>query len=453
MLKIIIVEDDKFFRKSMEMALGQYGAIQTAGNLNDAMALLDDGVFDVGFFDLNLGLTDVDGIELIKMAKQKGITSIALTSNEDREVIRNAYDAGCSHYFGKLDFDTQVDQRIGAFLKNLDSRDWEKVFKNEFVTQDDFLISRLKHLREQIINYDQKVLITGPSGVGKSRVAKIIHKMTMDNAPFVHVNLSELSESMIESELFGHKKGAFTGATSDKKGLLEKANGGTLFLDEIGTLSLNLQKKLLRVIEEKTFSPVGSTEVIRSDYRLITATCDDLGKLVESEKFRVDFYFRIKGIEVNIPALKERRKDIPLLMDYFFNLSPRKIVLNHDAELSLCSYDWYGNVRELENLVKELINTSKGIISKSDLPRHIVNNVNPLMSDSHFSEGWLNSEMKKYIEEFGLPALVQEIEKESLATTFLECKGKTNEITRRLKISKSLYYRILNEIKDKLPSF
>ncbi|MBT5095359.1 MAG: sigma-54-dependent Fis family transcriptional regulator, partial [Halobacteriovoraceae bacterium] len=235
--------------------------------------------------------------------------------------------------------------------------------------------------------------------------------------------------------------------SEDKIGLIERADGGILFLDEIGCIPLTIQKKLLKVIEEKSFSPVGSTEIRTSSFQLISATCDDFAKLINNEEFRVDLYFRIKGLEINIPALKQRRGDVLPLIDFFISKSTKKIALNSEAEAALRLYDWFGNVRELENLVRELVGFSKGMVTINELPDYVIANENPTARELAVSDKYITKKMREHIKEQGLPALLNEIEKEAMDEALIECNGKINEVGRKLQISKSLLYRISKDLK------
>lgn len=448
MKKILVVEDDKYFRFNLVSQLQEYGQIVEAQNLQVALHMLKTQNISFVFSDLDLSENErLEGIEVIKKANEKNITSIALSGNDSKDIIKAAYKAGCDHYFVKQDFLENLKEHVGGILNSMDEDEFRSFFATKYITNDEELISKISYLRDLPRPREHKILITGPTGVGKTKIAKALHELSTDAGDFVHVNLSELSENLIESELFGHVKGAFTGATSDKEGLLSRANGGTLFLDEIGTIPIHIQKKLLKAIEEKSFSKVGSTDVETSDFRLITATCDDLQRLIKEEKFRLDFFFRINGFELKIKSLKERREDITLLFDHFLSNSSKKIILDDEVEEILNKYDWPGNIRELENLVLTISAGKKGLITLSDLPRYILNNEN---NESKIDNNlnFVTEEMIEFARNNGLQSLIKLIETNIYESTLNECEGKINKVARELQLSKSLLYRIQSDAKN-----
>lgn len=447
MPKILIVEDDQFFRQSLAIELKKFGQVFQVGSQPEALKALDTALPHVALIDLNLtdNKQSFEGLEVITRAKEHGVLPIVMTSHDSPEVIQQAFERGCAHYFAKADVQDNLQHHLGRLLKSIEADDFERMLKERFLTSDRYLLNQLNQIKNLALVDDTRLLITGPSGVGKTLAAKLAHDLWNEKAPFVHLNLSELPENLIESELFGHKKGSFTGATSDKVGLLSKADGGTLFLDEIGTVPLNIQKKLLKAIEEKSFTPVGGTEVIKSNFRLISATCDDLAGLIERGEFRVDFYFRIKGIEVTISPLKSRRNDIIPLLNFFVAKSAKKIAFSQEALDILEQYEWPGNVREIEGYIKEAIASARGLVQAKDLPKRILGNAVPTPV---FQEtGLLTQKIRSFIKEHGLPNLVKAIENEAFEEAYDQTNGKVNEITRELQLSKSMYYRIQNDWK------
>ncbi len=237
-------------------------------------------------------------------------------------------------------------------------------------------ILNLIEVIKKVANTDTTVLITGESGTGKSMIAKAIHSLSpRRDKSFITINCAAIPESLLEAELFGYEKGAFTGAYTSKKGKFELANGGTIFLDEIGDMPLSLQAKILRVIQDKEIERLGSEKVIKVDVRIIAATNKDLEKLVKEGKFREDLYYRLNVVPIHVPPLRERKEDIPLLVEHFlekFNKKyNKKVKISPNAMAMLMEYDWPGNVRELENTIERLVIMNDGVIKTTDLPAHI----------------------------------------------------------------------------------
>ncbi|GAB4022825.1 MAG: sigma-54 dependent transcriptional regulator [Bdellovibrio sp.] len=446
-IHILLVEDDRYFRLNVSTQMKKYGRVIPSSNVATAIEAMENNRVDIAFIDLNLENEKVlTGLEVLKAALAKNITTVILTGHNSKEVIHAAYEAGCHHYYTKSDFLDRLDEYVAPLIESLESKKHESFFNETFITTDEMLKSKIKFLTTQARNTDQKILITGPTGVGKTKLAEYLHSFSETKGPFLAVNLSEMPENLIESMLFGHKKGAFTGAVTDKVGILSLVNGGTLFLDEIGATPAHLQAKLLKVIEEKVFTPIGSNEKIHTNFRLISATCENLIEKIHNKEMRLDFYFRIKGIEIEIPGLKHRRTDISPLLDHFASLGPRKIAFSKGARRLLESYDWHGNIRELRDLITELRSTTTGMITEELLPNHIRHNTNIFEIDDREEKGFLTQKMRDAIKTYGLPYVIQEIEKEALLEARHEHGQHLNEIARRLQISKSVYYRIQDAI-------
>jgi Nif-specific regulatory protein len=230
-------------------------------------------------------------------------------------------------------------------------------------------------MAQTVSEYDVNVLIEGETGTGKSLLAKYIHYTSpRRNGPFVKLNCAAIPETLLEAELFGYVKGAFTGAVKDKPGKVELAEGGTLFLDEIGDMPLSLQPKILRVLQEKEIEKLGSERSIKVDVRIISATNKDLRQLVQRGDFREDLYYRLSVLPIHIPPLRERKEDIPLLVDHFLNIFNQKygknVKIDAKALELMMEYPWYGNVRELENTIERLVILKDGIVKESDLPSY-----------------------------------------------------------------------------------
>ncbi|MBH0179270.1 MAG: sigma-54-dependent Fis family transcriptional regulator, partial [Nitrospira sp.] len=277
----------------------------------------------------------------------------------------------------------------------------------------------------KVADSDSTVMIQGESGTGKELVARMLHFNSLRrDRPLVPVNCGAIPENLLESELFGHEKGAFTGATHTRMGRFELANGGTIFLDEIGEMTLPLQVKLLRVLQERAFERVGGNRTIQVDVRIVAATNQDLETLVEEKRFRQDLFYRLHVIPIVIPPLRERRSDIPLLIDHFlarFNQTKRTAIsgVEPDALRLLTSYDWPGNIRELENMVERLVVLKKqGMLSCGDLPEKIYRqSVAPEIKEQfiRFSEDGIN--LSREVEQYEKHLIVEALRKANGVTT------------------------------------
>lgn len=429
---ILIVEDDKYFRLGIKSTIKNICLINEADNLDDSIRILSEQPIDFCIVDLNLGKNEYGGLKVLEYCQQKKINSIVLSSTDDIEITEKVYSLGCQHFLVKSQYKKHLPYYIEKLTKSLDN-EIEKFFQEEFITND----KNLKKQVRELLEYDlrgRRILITGETGVGKSLLGKLIHKIHFNDSDFVHLNCSEIAESLIESELFGHVKGSFTGAIKDKTGLLAKANNGVLFLDEIATMPMTMQKKLLNAIESGEYYPVGSDKPQRSNFTLISATCEDLIEKVHEEKFRKDLFFRISGFNLNIPALCERREDLNLLIDHFLNQSPRRILLKDDARLRLLNYNWPGNIRELKRVMDNLIFSNLGIVKASDLK---------MVNDSYSeSESLLTRDHEDFIINHGLREYMKKVEKEITASILEKNKGKIAKTIKDLKISASAFYRI-----------
>lgn len=445
LLQILFVEDDRYVREDITKKLARYGEVRATGDSETALRLLRDSFFDVGFFDLNLGGT-TSGLDILRAATKRGMATVVLTGNSDPLMVARAYELGCQHYFNKGEVQKNFDRQLGYFLRSLSSDSLKQIIATQFVSRDEKLLAILQQLCSQNLNSDQRILLLGPTGVGKTKLAKLIHQLSGGSEEsFIHLNLSEVPENLIESTLFGHRRGAFTGASDDHEGFLKKADGGTLFLDEIGSIPLPLQRKLLKVLEEKTYNPLGSTQVLHSDFRLISATCEDMPKLISSNRFRLDLYFRLKGVEVWIPPLSERRNDILPLVEFFAQRSARRVSFSAPALAALQDYDWYGNVRELEQVVLALSNSALGVIKFTDLPLHIQKNENPFATESSEEPKLFSKSILNFIQRHGLRRFIQSVEREAFKEIFERNAGNLTKTQQILGISKSAAYRIYSE--------
>jgi len=362
--RILVVDDEKSMLEFLEIMLEKEGyEVQCAQSGMEALGILKQTSFDLLITDIRM--KPVDGLEVLRQCKSVSPKTVVIiiSAYASAETAVAAMKEGAYDYLPKP---FKVDEMRTVIRDALRSKEGEETFRKTkegplyfgCIIGESPAMCKVYELVERVASTNSNVLITGESGTGKELVAKAIHRQSPRcDEPFIVVNCGGVPESLIESELFGYKKGAFTGATSTHKGLVEAAQGGVLFLDEIGEVSPALQVKLLRLVQEKTVRMIGDTEDIPVDVRIISATNRDLEKMVMEGTFREDLYYRLDVLRIRIPPLRERQEDIPLLSEYFlskfrkaFDKDVRKV--SSYAMNILKSYDFPGNVRELENIIE-----------------------------------------------------------------------------------------------------
>ena len=368
--KILLVDNEIHLTESLERFLFEEGYdVITCINAENALEILDDQSIDLIITDIML--QGINGIELLKIIKNKKpeIPVIITTAYASLETAVESLRGGAADYITKPIIYEELKQVIRKILKN-NKNSRENIsrkgtiaqnfdFKN-IIGQNNEFIKILEDIKK-IAKSRSNVLIVGETGTGKELIARAIHNNSYRvNQPFIPINCSAIPENLFESELFGHIKGSFTGALITKKGLFEEANGGTVFLDEIADLSLPLQAKLLRVIEDREIRPVGSNQSNKIDIRFITATSKDIFKETLIGRFRDDLYYRINVITIKLPSLKDRKEDIVLLINYFINKyskeNGKKISeITPEAIRILVNYGWPGNIRELQNIIERAV--------------------------------------------------------------------------------------------------
>src|SRR5919106_5141619 len=387
MADILIVDDEPSARMTLALLLRKRGhhVVQAEG-VQVAAKVLAECAFDLVVTDLRM--PDGDGLEVLRMAKAHcpEVVVILLTAYAGWESAKEAMRLGAYDYFEKGKEPDEFLHRIDKALEerglrheneNLRRQVRERYSLPGFIAQSKEM-QRVLDLVRRVAPTDATVLIQGESGTGKEVIAKAIHHASpRANQSFVAVNCGALPEPLLESEIFGHVKGAFTGATAHKKGLFEEAHGGTFFLDEISEMPPTLQVKFLRVLQEGEVRPVGSTQATTADVRVLAATNRDLGQLMQQGKFREDLFYRLNVIPVILPPLRERREDIPALAEHFLRRFGRKqgrsLRLTADTVERLLHYRWPGNVRELENTMERMtILAHNETLRPEDLPAHIV---------------------------------------------------------------------------------
>jgi two-component system, NtrC family, response regulator AtoC len=382
---LLFVDDEATLRGLMAERLAERGfEVVEAESGERALALLDQFAFDIIITDLRL--PGIDGARVIQAARDRypGIVAIVITGFGTVKDAVDAIKRGASDFIAKP---FQFDELIHVLQKAMEQRrltsenaylrsQLEQRYQFEGILGHSRPMQKLFHVLETVVRSNSTILITGETGTGKEVVARAIHHNSARRAyRFVALNCSAIPETLLEAELFGHVRGAFTGAVGARQGRFEQAHKGTLFLDEVGTMSNALQMKLLRALQEREFERVGDSQTIKVDVRVIAATNSDLAKMVAEGSFREDLYYRLHVIPIQLPPLRERRDDIPVLVKHFLEkfASGSQMQVSQAAMRALMAYHWPGNVRQLENAVERAVALSGGRreIDSGDLPAEL----------------------------------------------------------------------------------
>ena len=392
MQKILIVEDEKSISNILESILSdeiENSEIIVTENGFDAFKLIEKNDFDLIISDIKM--PKLLGTELLHQSLQLKPESvfIMISGHADIDIAVGCLRKGAYDFISKpIDINRLITRVKNALdKKNLQNQNKtlvkenmqlkKKINKKYQMIGGSPALKKIQDIIQKVAVTDARVLITGPNGSGKELVAHAIHSLSVrSKAPIVEVNCAAIPSELIESELFGHTKGSFTGAIKNKQGKFEQANGGTIFLDEIGDMSLVAQAKVLRVLQESRISPVGSDKEIKVDVRVLAATNKDLKKEIEAGKFREDLYHRLSVIEICVPSLDERKEDIPFLVDYFVKqISEEQGChvkdFDSDAIKALQNFSWTGNIRELRNIVERLIILGGNPITAEDVANFV----------------------------------------------------------------------------------
>src|SRR2546423_6026168 len=375
---ILVVDDEKSQREILEMILSEEGYdVTTAASGEAALKFAKERRFDLALTDLKM--TGMDGIELLQhlLAYDSSIIVILLTAHGSIESAKEALRRGAFDYLEKPYDKTALLETINRALDRLDAIDIEIISASP-------KMEAVKKMILKVAHSNSTVLIRGESGTGKELIARAVHNQSpRAEDMFQAVNCAAINENLLESELFGHEKGSFTGAHAEKKGLFEVADRGTLFLDEIGELDIGMQAKLLRALQEREIRRVGGTRTIKIDVRVVAATNRDLRAMVGDGRFRDDLYYRINVLSIDVPPLRERREDIPVLIDFFLkkhtkNTSRLIKGLAPETRKMLTDYGWPGNVRQLESAIERAILLCEGdLITIEDLPLEVRQEAGP----------------------------------------------------------------------------
>ena len=451
-LQLLVVDDEPAIRQVVSSHLRKAGYIvDQASDGESAMERLSRGDVDIALCDIKL--PGLSGIELLRQARAVNVDTafIMMTAFASVDTAIEAIKAGAADYMIKplnneelLHRLTKVGDLRGLRAENRVLRRLVLGANQEVFGFNSPAMREMENMAAKVARTNSTVLITGESGTGKGVVARLIHQQSVRaEGPFIPVNCGAIPENLVESEFFGHTRGAFTGADKARKGLFLEADGGTIFLDEIGELPLALQVKLLHVIEQKEVRAVGAEQTRPVDVRIITATNRDLGEMVAQGKFREDLYFRLSVFHIHVPALRERRQDLLAFAKFLLQRNTRRmgerteISFDPGVEAFLTNYEWPGNVREMENVIdRAIILAEDNYITLSDLPPQITRVEQSIHNGENFqSSGTLREQVRRY-------------EAALIFRTIEETGGDRRAAAQKLNIGLSSLYRKLEELEE-----
>jgi DNA-binding NtrC family response regulator len=440
-LQLLIVDDDEQLRETLQRRFQRQGlAVTAAASGEEAVALAAQARFDVALLDLHLPA--MSGIEVLARLKERQpeLEAIMLTAHGSIETAISAMKQGAYDYLAKPFHLPELEVHIQKAYEKVQltrrERQWVRQLSYESpryrLVGSSPAVKRVVQLIEKVAPTEATVLVRGASGTGKELVARALHiNSRRQDRPLVTINCAALQETLLESELFGHEKGAFTGALQAKAGLVEVAEGGTLFIDEIAEMAPGLQAKLLRVLENGHYRRVGSTQEVHADVRVVAATNKELEEEIKAGRFREDLYYRLNVVSIELPPLKERREDIPDLIEHFLTtrqIGPTRYRLDHEAREALLRYDWPGNVRELANVLERAqILAEEHVITPDDLPES------------------LTSAAPEPAAAAADPRRLREVERVHVLEVLRQEKGNKVHAARALGISRRALYRLIEK--------
>ena len=434
MAKILIIEDDTTFAQLLEGFLTKHGhEISLATHIKSSFKLIENETFDLFLIDYRL--PDGIGFDVITHNRNLGISTpiIIMTSFNDVRTAVKSMQMGAFDYITKP---VNPDELLMVIKNSLTKKEPNNIKtetpETDFIKGKSAIADRLYEHIDLVAPTDMSVIIQGESGTGKEFAARTLHQQSKRaGKPFVAIDCGALSKDLAASELFGHVKGAFTGALNDKKGQFEAANGGTLFLDEVGNLSYEVQIKLLRALQERIIQPLGSTKPVAVDVRIITATNDDLLNSIAGGEFREDLYHRLNEFKIQLPPLRKRGSDLELFINHFVQLSNRDLdrkvkSISAEAKSLLLNYDWPGNLRELSNVIKRMVLLTPGEVAQVNaLPDEMMIAVNQQTMPGSSSD---------------LKAVTEQNEKALITETLIKARHNKSKAAKMLNIDRKTLY-------------
>jgi DNA-binding NtrC family response regulator len=465
---VLVVDDHEAVRKQLFWALEENYRVLQASSRSQALALVEKEPIDVVLCDLRMPPAEHDiseGLAILEAVRKFNslLPVIVITGDEDRETALKVVQRGAYDLFYKPfnvdEVEIIVRRAAQHYLLEKDnlnlrselrrSGDWQEGIVGSSPT-----LRRVMDQARAVAETNATVLVTGESGTGKEMMARFIHNISpRARAPFIACNIAALPETLVESELFGHEKGAFTGAANRRQGRFELADTGTLFLDEIGELTPAMQVKLLRVLQERQFERLGGQQMLTVDIRIIAATNRNLEQMVDANQFRADLYYRLNIVNLELPPLRERPDDIPILANHF----AAKAAAKHGKQTpsfapgflnNLVAYRWPGNIRELENIVERaVVISSIPVLAENVLPEKVLAQVNSVQNTPpqtavpklELTNGLLPPDLS-------FETAIQQFKRQLVAQALRECNSSRSEAAHRLKISRQYLHRLINEL-------